>query len=74
MANTWIVPTRHMETALEEMPGRVGQPRAAMPFRAPPNSCCIFDRRLWFDTDASSATLLAGKRLDSLLCAGMRPL
>ena len=47
MGNTWIVPGRHMEPKLEEMPEGIGQPRGAMPFSAPANSCCIFDRRLW---------------------------
>ena len=47
MANTWIVPRRHMDATLETPAGRVGQPKDAIPFAAPANSCCIFDRRLW---------------------------
>ena len=47
MANTWIVPGRHMDAALETPEGNVGQPADAIPFAAPANSCCIFDRRLW---------------------------
>ena len=35
MGNTWIVPGRHMEPKLEEMPEGIGQPRGAMPFSAP---------------------------------------
>ena len=47
MANTWIVPGRHMDAALETPEGNVGQPADAIPFAALANSCCIFDRRLW---------------------------
>ena len=46
MANTWLVPRRHLEDALEGT-GGAGQPAGAVPFCAPANSCCIFDRRLW---------------------------